>query len=60
VFGGAQSMLGTVASAFSIAQASSVLEFFMTGSMAKVAVLLTIIGILMMRPEGLFRLNVRR
>jgi len=60
VFGGAQSMLGTVASAFSIAQASSILEFFMTGSMAKVSVLLTIIVILMMRPEGLFRANVRR
>lgn len=60
VFGGAQSILGTVAAAFTIAQTSSVLEFFMTGSMAKVAVLLTIIGILMLRPEGLFRLNVRR
>lgn len=60
VFGGAQSMLGTVASAFTIAQTSSVLEFFMTGSMARVAVLLTIIGILMIRPEGLFRMNIRR
>jgi urea transport system permease protein len=60
VFGGAQSMLGTVASAFSIAQTSSILEFFMTGSMAKVLTLLTIIGILMIRPEGLFRLKVRR
>jgi urea transport system permease protein len=60
VFGGAQSLLGTIASAFSIAQAQSTLEFFMTGSMAKVLTLLTIIGILMLRPEGLFRLRVRR
>ena len=60
VFGGAQSLLGTIASAFSIAQAQSTLEFFMTGSMAKVLTLLTIIGILMLRPEGLFRVRVRK
>ncbi len=60
VFGGAQSLLGTIASAFSIAQAQSTLEFFMTGSMAKVLTLLTIIGILMLRPEGLFRIRVRK
>ena len=60
VFGGAQSLLGTIASAFSIAQTNSTLEFFMTGSMAKVITLTTIIGILMLRPEGLFRLRVRK
>ncbi len=60
VFGGAQSLLGTIASAFSIAQAQSTLEFFLTGSMAKVITLLTIIGILMLRPEGLFRARVRK
>lgn len=60
VFGGAQSLLGTIASAFSIAQAQSTLEFFMTGSMAKVLTLLTIIGVLMLRPEGLFRIRVRK
>jgi urea transport system permease protein len=32
----------------------------MTGSMAKVLTLLTIIAILMVRPEGLFRSRVRK
>ncbi len=36
VFGGAASLLGTIASAFTISQAQSTLEFFMSGSMAKV------------------------
>jgi len=60
VFGGAASLFGTIASAFSIAQAQSVLEFLMTGSMAKVLTLVTVVLILMMRPEGLFSLKVRK
>jgi urea transport system permease protein len=60
VFGGAGSLLGTFASAFSIAQAQSVMEFFMSGSMAKVLTLLTVIVILMIRPEGLFSVKVRK
>jgi len=60
VFGGAQSLLGTIASAFTIAQTNSTLEFFITGSMAKVITLLTIIVILMLRPEGLFSFKVRK
>lgn len=60
VFGGAGSLLGTFASAFSIAQAQSVMEFFMSGSMAKVLTLLTVIVILMLRPEGLFSVKVRK
>jgi urea transport system permease protein len=60
VFGGAQSLLGTIASAFSISQSQSTLEFFLTGSMAKVLTLLIVIGLLMMRPQGLFVLKVRR
>lgn len=60
VFGGAQSLLGTLASAFTIAQTNSTLEFFITGSMAKVITLLSIILILMMRPEGLFSFKVRK
>lgn len=60
VFGGAGSLLGTVASAFSIAQAQSILTFFMTNAMGKVATLLTVILILMMRPEGLFASKVRK
>ncbi|MEN3977091.1 urea ABC transporter permease subunit UrtB [Emcibacter sp. SYSU 3D8] len=60
VFGGAASLLGTIASAFTISQAQSTLEFFMSGSMAKVFTLLTIVGILMLRPQGLFSLKVRK
>jgi urea transport system permease protein len=60
VFGGAQSLLGTIASALSISQSQSTLEFFLTGSMAKVLTLLIVIGILMLRPQGLFALKVRR
>jgi urea transport system permease protein len=60
VFGGAQSLLGTIASAFSISQSQSTLEFFLTGSMAKVLTLLIVIGLLMLRPQGLFVLKVRR
>jgi urea transport system permease protein len=60
VFGGAASLFGTIASAFSISQTQSTLEFFMSGSMAKVITLLTIVAILMMRPQGLFALKVRK
>jgi urea transport system permease protein len=60
VFGGAQSLLGTVASALAISQSQSTLEFFLTGSMAKVLTLLIVIGLLMLRPQGLFVLKVRR
>ncbi len=60
VFGGAGSLIGTFASAFSIAQAQAILEFFLSGSMAKVLTLLTVIVILMMRPEGLFSIRVRK
>ena len=56
VFGGAQSLLGTIASAFSIAQTQSTLEFFLTGSMAKVITLLARRScILMLRPQGSVR-----
>ncbi|MEP1441845.1 MAG: urea ABC transporter permease subunit UrtB [Hyphomicrobiales bacterium] len=60
VFGGAASLLGTIASAFTISQAQSTMEFFLSGSMAKVLTLLTVVGILMLRPEGLFTLKIRR
>ena len=59
-FGGAANLLGTVASAFGIAQTQSIAEFFMTGSMAKVLTLLTIVIILMIRPQGLFAAKMRR
>ena len=60
VFGGAASLLGTIASAFTISQAQSILEFFISGSMAKVLTLLTVVGVLMLRPQGLFTLKVRK
>ena len=60
VFGGASSLIGTVASAFTISQAQSTMEFFLSGSMAKVLTLLTVVIILMLRPEGLFSLKMRR
>jgi urea transport system permease protein len=60
VFGGAASLLGTIASAFSISQVQSILEFFLSGSMAKVITLLTVVGILMLRPQGLFAVKVRK
>lgn len=60
VFGGATSLLGTIASAFTISQAQSTLEFFLSGSMAKVLTLLFVVLILMVRPQGLFTLKVRR
>ena len=59
-FGGAASLLGTVVSAFGIAQTQSIAEFFMTGSMAKVLTLSLVVAILMVRPQGLFASKVRR
>ena len=59
-FGGAASLLGTVVSAFGIAQTQSITEFFLAGSMAKVITLSLIVFILMLRPQGLFASKVRR
>ncbi|MCE1193201.1 MAG: urea ABC transporter permease subunit UrtB [Acidovorax sp.] len=59
-FGGAASLLGTVVSAFGIAQTQSISEFFLAGSMAKVITLSLIVLILMVRPQGLFASKVRR
>lgn len=60
VFGGAASLFGTIASAFSIAQTQSIAEFFISGSMAKVLTLSAVILILMLRPQGLFTAKVRK
>ncbi len=60
VFGGAASLIGTIVSAFTIAQAQSLLEFFISGSMAKVLTLFALVLILMFKPEGLFANKVRR
>ncbi|WP_213880205.1 urea ABC transporter permease subunit UrtB [Pseudomonas sp. dw_358] len=60
VFGGAASLFGTIASAFTIAQTQSISEFFMTGSMAKVLTLSAVVLILMVRPQGLFASKLRK
>lgn len=60
VFGGASSLWGTIASAFTIAQTQATSEFFLTGSMAKVLTLSTVVIILMLRPQGLFAAKIRR
>ena len=60
VFGGVQSLLGTFLSAFVIAETQSTLEFFLTGSMAKVSILILVIVALYFRPNGLFASKVRR
>lgn len=59
VFGGAQSLVGGIASAFSIAQTQATMEFFLSGSTAKVLTLLGVIIILMVRPQGLFSIRAR-
>jgi urea transport system permease protein len=59
VSGGTASLLGCLASAFGIAQAQSVLEFFLDGTKGKVATLLVIVIGLMIRPQGLFPSKVR-
>lgn len=59
VFGGTASLLGTIASAFGIAQGQSILEFFLEGTKGKVAILSVIIIVLMIRPKGLFPSKVR-
>jgi len=60
VFGGAQSLVGTIVSAFAIAQTQSTSEFFMTGSLAKVMTLSIVILILLIRPQGLFAAKIRK
>ena len=59
VFGGAANLFGSVVSALGIAQAQSILEFFLEGTKGKVATLLFIVVVLMFRPQGLFPSKVR-
>lgn len=59
VFGGVQSLMGTGLSGFIIAQAQTTLEYLMSGSMAKVSILLLVIAVLYFRPAGLFASKVR-
>ncbi len=59
VFGGVQSLLGTALSAFTIAQSQTTLEYLMSGTAAKVTILLCVIITLYFRPQGLFSSKVR-
>ena len=59
VFGGTASLFGTIASAFGIAQGQSITGFFLEGTMGKVAILMVIVVVLMIRPQGLFSSKVR-
>jgi urea transport system permease protein len=60
VFGGVESLLGTIFSAFIIGQMQSWLEFTLSGSMARASILLLVIVVLYFRPNGLFATKVRR
>jgi len=59
VFGGVASLLGTVASSFTIAQSQTVLEYVTSNTMAKVAVLALVVFALYLRPNGLFSPKAR-
>lgn len=59
VFGGVASLLGTAFSSFAIAQSQTTLEYLMSGSMAKVTILVMVIVALYFRPSGLFTSRVR-
>jgi urea transport system permease protein len=59
VFGGVQSLLGTAASGFAIAQTQTWFEYLMSGSMAKATLLLLVIVALYFRPSGLFTVKSR-
>jgi urea transport system permease protein len=60
VFGGVESLLGTILSAAIIGQLQSTFEYLMSGSMAKASILLLVIVALYFRPNGLFASKVRR
>jgi urea transport system permease protein len=59
VFGGVQSLLGTVASAFTLAQSQTALEYYLSGSAAKAAILVLVIVVLYFKPNGLFTVKAR-
>jgi urea transport system permease protein len=59
VFGGMSKLVGTIVSAFGVAQGQSIAQFFMDGAMGKVIILSVVVIILMIRPQGLFPSKVR-
>src|SRR5579859_2070391 len=60
VFGGVQTLLGTFLSALVISQAQTTLEYILSGSMARVTILLLVVVVLYFRPNGLFSHKVRQ
>ena len=60
VLGGAGSLIGTIVSAFGIAQAQSIMEFFLSEVMAKVLILVFVVIILIIKPSSLFVNKVRK
>ncbi len=60
VFGGVESILGTILSAFIIGEIQTWLGYYLSGSMARAGVLLLVIVVLYFRPNGLFSTRVRR
>ena len=60
VFGGVESLIGTVASAFIIGQLQTWFEYGLSGAMARASILLLVIVVLYFRPNGLFAAKVRR
>lgn len=59
VFGGVQSLMGTALSGFTIAESQTVLEYLMSGSMARLSILALVIVALYFRPQGLFARRMR-
>ncbi len=59
VFGGVQSLLGTVLSAFTLAQSQTALEYYLSGSTARATILLMVIVVLYFKPSGLFSMKSR-
>ena len=59
VFGGVQSLFGTILSAALIGQMQTWLEFYFSGSMARASILMLVIVVLYFRPNGLFYRKVR-
>ena len=59
VFGGVQNLIGTALSGFAIAQSQTWLEYLMSGSMAEATILLLVIAVLYVRPNGLFATRSR-
>jgi urea transport system permease protein len=59
VLGGAQSLMGTLASSGILGELSGYLAFFSNDTIAKALVLLAIVVIIRFRPQGLFTARVR-